>query len=259
MPAKKSNPIYLVASGDLRQAANQKCQAAQDALEKSLIRAIRKEGFSVKRAHPFDKKKGHGFIDSQKYGMEVFRKIPTDAPLIVAEAVWQYSHHVLAGLTTHKGPILTVANWSGTWPGLVGMLNLNGSLTKANVTYSSLWSEDFKDDFFLKNLRSWLTTGTVKHDASHVKPLKKLRVPSSAAKMGREFGQRLKREKLIMGVFDEGCMGMFNAIIPDELLHPTGVFKERLSQSSLYAKMRTVSDKEARGVYNCSAKTRRMI
>jgi len=39
---------------------------------------------------------------------------------------------------------------------------------------------------------------------------------------------------------------MFNAIIPDELLHPTGVFKERLSQSALYAKMRTVRDAEAR-------------
>ena len=37
-----------------------------------------------------------------------------------------------------------------------------------------------------------------------------------------------------MGIFDEGCMGMYNAIIPDELLHPTGVFKERLSQSALY-------------------------
>ncbi len=250
MPAKKSNPIYLVVSGDLRQSANRLCQPAQEALEKALTKAIRKEGFAVKRAHPFDKKKGHGFIDSQKYGMEVFRKIPADAPLIVAEAVWQYSHHVLPGLTTHKGPILTVANWSGTWPGLVGLLNLNGSLTKANVAYSSLWSEDFKDDYFLKNLRSWLTTGTVKHDTSHVKALKNMRVPSSAAKIGREFGQRLKREKLIMGVFDEGCMGMFNAIIPDELLHPTGVFKERLSQSSLYAKMRTVSDKEARAVYN---------
>jgi hypothetical protein len=22
-----------------------------------------------------------------------------------------------------------------------------------------------------------------------------------------------------MGIFDEGCMGMYNAIIPDELLH----------------------------------------
>jgi hypothetical protein len=42
---------------------------------------------------------------------------------------------------------------------------------------------------------------------------------------------------------------MFNAIIPDELLHPTGVFKERLSQSTLYAAMQRVSDKEAREVY----------
>ena len=25
-----------------------------------------------------------------------------------------------------------------------------------------------------------------------------------------------------MGIFDEGCMGMFNAIIDDELLNPRG-------------------------------------
>lgn len=43
-------------------------------------------------------------------------------------------------------------------------------------------------------------------------------------------------------------MGMYNAIIPDELLHATGVYKERLSQSSLYAAMRQVPDREARGV-----------
>ena len=40
-------------------------------------------------------------------------------------------------------------------------------------------------------------------------------------------------------------MGMYNAIIPDELLHPTGVFKERLSQSALYAAMQQVTDEEA--------------
>jgi L-fucose isomerase-like protein len=53
-----------------------------------------------------------------------------------------------------------------------------------------------------------------------------------------------------MGIFDEGCMGMYNAIIPDELLGPVGVFKERLSQSALFAKMRTVSDQDARAVYD---------
>ena len=48
-----------------------------------------------------------------------------------------------------------------------------------------------------------------------------------------------------MGVFDEGCMGMFNAIIPDHLLNPTGVYKERLSQSALYYESTQVSDAEA--------------
>ena len=57
-----------------------------------------------------------------------------------------------------------------------------------------------------------------------------------------------------MGVFDEGCMGMFNAIIPDELLHPTGAFKERLSQSSLYHAMTLVRDTEAKAVRTWLAK-----
>lgn len=40
-------------------------------------------------------------------------------------------------------------------------------------------------------------------------------------------------------------MGMYNAIIEDELLNPMGIYKERLSQSALLAAMRTVSDAEA--------------
>jgi hypothetical protein len=243
--------VYLIASGDLRIAANQQCEAAQANMEKQLTAAIEREGYKVQRAHPYDRQKKHGFIDSQKYGMEVFRSIPPKAPLIVAEAVWQYSHHVLSGLVTHKGPILTVANWSGLWPGLVGMLNLNGSLTKAGVTYSTLWSEEFTDDFFLKKLRSWLGKGFIKHDTSHVVPLERVKKrPGKAEKAGRRFAENLKKNKAIMGVFDEGCMGMYNAIVPDELLHPTGLFKERLSQSSLFARMLTVKDQEASAAYD---------
>ncbi len=241
--------VYLIANGDLRTSANQNCEAAQAAMEKQITSALRELGVKVKRAHSFDKARGHGFIDSQKYGMKVFESIPVDAPIVVAEAVWQYSHHILHGLYTHKGPILTVANWSGTWPGLVGMLNLNGSLTKAGVTYSTLWSEDFTDSFFKKGLQSWLKKGVVKHDTSHVRAIKKVKLPAPAEKAGVKFAREFRRKKAIMGVFDEGCMGMYNAIIPDELLHPTGVFKERLSQSTLYARMLTVADEEARAVY----------
>ena len=180
--------------------------------------------------------------------MEVFREIPLDAPLVVVEAVWQYSHHVLHGLYTHRGPILTVANWSGEWPGLVGMLNLNGSLTKAGVKYSTLWSVDFSDDFFMNGLRAWLEGKPVTHDTSHVHELDGAPLPDQAAELGSRLAADLRRNKAIMGVFDEGCMGMFNAIVPDELLNPTGVFKERLSQSALFAEMQRVRPLEAQAV-----------
>lgn len=245
----KAKTVYLVANGDLRTSANAKCQPAQEAMEAQIIAAVEKLGGKVVRAHGMDKAKGHAFIDSQKYGMEVFKSIPENAPLIVAEAVWQYSHHLLPGLLTHKGPILTLANWSGQWPGLVGMLNLNGSMTKAGIAYSSLWSEHFDDAFFLDGLKKWLATGAVKHPTKQVRKLADVKLPADARKLGAKFAGGLKKNKAIMGVFDEGCMGMYNAIIPDELLAPTGVFKERLSQSSLYAKMLTVKDAEANAVF----------
>lgn len=241
--------VYLIANGDLRESANRTCEKEQLAMEAQIIAAFEREGVTVKRAHGFVEAKGHSFIDSQKYGMEVFRGIPDDAPIVVAEAVWQYSHHVLHGLYGHTGPILTVANWSGTWPGLVGVLNLNGSLTKAGIKFSSLWSEEFTDANFVNGLREWLSTGSVTHDTSHVRSFDKSAAAPDAVEAGEAIGLAIHRERRIMGIFDEGCMGMFNAIIPDELLHPTGVFKERLSQSSLYAKMLTVSDPEAEAVF----------
>lgn len=241
--------VQLVASGDLRLSANQTCWAAQDAMEKALAAAVAAEGYDLVRSHPYKEDEGHGFIASQREGIEVFRNVDPDAPLIVAEAVWQYSHHVLAGLTTHRGPILTVANWSGQWPGLVGMLNLNGSLTKAGVEYSTLWSEDFTDEFFRTELRRWLKTGKVKQDLSHVRPLEDVTVPPKSAQLGGQLAAELRLQKAIMGVFDEGCMGMFNAIIPDHALHACGVFKERLSQSSLYHETTQTSEADAREVY----------
>jgi hypothetical protein len=239
---------YVIASGDLRLSANRQCWPAQHDMEQALRVAVEEQGYRVERAHPYDEAAGHGFIASQRQGIEVFKSIPPDAPLIVAEAVWQYSHHVLAGLTTHRGPILTVANWSGQWPGLVGLLNLNGSLTKAGVAYSTLWSEDFTDAYFTPRLADWLRTGSCDHDASHVAPLDRGEIPANLAALGADFAQQLQRDKAIIGVFDEGCMGMFNAIIPDALLNATGVFKERLSQSALYYETTQVDPAEADAV-----------
>ena len=241
-------PIFLVTSGDLRLSANQACWPMQRNLELKLTEVCESAGYELRRAFPVSEAEAHGFVSSQRMGMDVFMGIPCEAKLIFATAAWQYSHHILPGLRSHRGPILTVANWSGQWPGLVGLLNLNGSLVKASVPFSSLWSTTFDDDFFRNGLAEWLRTGSVRHDNSHVHDLDAAKVPSGVARSGRNIADGLRHRKAILGVFDEGCMGMYNAIIDDELLNSCGIYKERLSQSALVAKMRDVPADEAEAV-----------
>ncbi len=74
-----AEPVIVIASGDLRLAANQKCWPAQARAEDAVMEAIRRESREVRRGNPYDPVKQHGFIDSQRRGMEVFREIPPHA------------------------------------------------------------------------------------------------------------------------------------------------------------------------------------
>src|SRR2546428_13889627 len=87
----KPKELYLMSNGDLRLSANQKCWPEQAKMEAVLGRALKAEGWTVVRVHAFDPQKQHGFIDSQKLGMEGFRRLDPNGPLIVAECVWRYS------------------------------------------------------------------------------------------------------------------------------------------------------------------------
>src|ERR1700744_6582741 len=95
----------LITSEDLRQPANQVCWPAQAELERKLAKCFSNEGVTVRRAFPVDVRQGHGFISSQRMGMDIFAGIDPGANLVFATAAWQYSHHVLPGLRSHQGPI----------------------------------------------------------------------------------------------------------------------------------------------------------
>ena len=67
--------VLLVASGDLRQSANEQCWPAQAAMEARLTDVVARLGGRLIRAHPCKPGVGHGFIASQREGMEVFAGI----------------------------------------------------------------------------------------------------------------------------------------------------------------------------------------
>src|SRR5258708_36029231 len=118
-------------------------------------------------------------------------------------------------------------------------------MTKMGVKYSTIWSVDFTDEFFLKGIRQWIKDGKITLDTSHVRDLDVKKLTEPEVELGKALAKQLQHEKAVIGIFDEGCMGMYNAIIDDELLNPCGIYKERFSQSALIAEMRLVSDNEA--------------
>src|SRR5207237_388733 len=82
---------------------------------------------------------------------------------------------------------------------------------------------EFTDDFFRRGLRRWLRKGSLRHRTDHVINWDDVSPPRDERRLGKSLARQLKRGKAIMGVFDEGCMGMCNAILPDDLLQPTGL------------------------------------
>src|SRR5688572_30406025 len=74
-PRAGKKPVLLIAHGDLRLSANQTCWPEQAKMEEALRTAVEAEGYRRVRAHLYRGEQRHGFIRSQKEGMEVFRGI----------------------------------------------------------------------------------------------------------------------------------------------------------------------------------------
>ena len=235
--------VLLVTNADLRESANVECWPVQNKFEAKLEQALSSRfGFKAKRAHLFKGDKGHGFISSQREGSDLFATIDPEAPVIVLLTAWQYSHHLAPSLAKHKGPVLLLANFDGTWPGLVGMLCMAGTLTSLGKSYARLWSSDFADEFFYQGLDSWLKNGQIKHDTSYLHPVDATHpaIKTPAGAIGCQVGEFILCNKEILGLFDTFCMGMINGVFPQKALVDIGMPLESLSQSALLVEMAKV-------------------
>jgi hypothetical protein len=238
-----NNEVLLVTNADLRESANVECWPVQNKFEAKLQDALSSRfGVTAKRAHLYKGDKGHGFISSQREGSDLFATIDPDSPVIVLLTAWQYSHHLAPSLAKHRGPVLLLANFDGTWPGLVGTLCMAGTLTGLGKVYSRLWSTNFDDEFFFNGLDSWLKTGTIQHDLSYLHPVDATHpaTKTEAWGIGAKVGEFVLRNKEILGLFDTFCMGMINGVFPQKALVDIGMPLESLSQSALLVEMAKV-------------------
>lgn len=251
--AKKTaeKTVYLISNGDFRESACLAGWPKQDETLREVKKAFAQLGVKTEVLPKFDSKRGHGFVTRQCQGANIFSKIEPNAPVVVVLSIWAYAHHVCGPLATHKGPILLLANFDGTWPGLVSLLNHAGSLDRLDKKHSRLWSESFtRDDAFMKRLARWVKTGRIDYSQSHLSDAADLKLSTKAKRFGDELAAEIKRDKRIMGQLDPGCMGMLNAVISPAKLGAIGMPVEYLNQSDLVAEMGLVSDAEAQDSLN---------
>jgi len=249
--AKRIKEVVLVSNGDFRDSAGVVCWPMQKETLKLVNKAFADLNVKTTTYPKYNPKRGHGFLTKQCEGAALFAKIDPKAPLVVVLSCWAYSHHVSSALQTHKGPILLLANFDGTWPGLVALLNHAATLERLGIHHSRLWSKTFTDDkAFMKKLRKWVSTGRIDHDMSHLVSADKLKVSAKANKLGKELAADIIKRKRILGQLDPGCMGMLNAVLSPDKIGQIGMPVELLNQSDLLAEMKLVSDKEAQGHLN---------
>jgi len=242
----KPNKVYLISNGDFRDSAGEISWPKQEVTLRLIQDAFSSLGVNTEVHPPYDAGRNHGFITKQCTGAEIFSKIELTAPVVIVLSCWAYAHHVAGCLQTHKGPILLVANFNGTYPGLVALLNHAATLERLCVRHSRLWSETFaKDPAFMERLDTWCQKGEISYDISHLIDANRLRIPKAAKRLGHELARDILTNKRIMGQLDPGCMGMLNAVINPTKLGAIGMPLELLNQSDLVAEMGLVDDREA--------------
>ena len=164
-----SSPVYLVANGDLRLSANRSVLARSAGGGRSGDRRRSAGSGAMFAADTLSTRRKD--TDSSTARNTACRCSATSLP---TRRSWSSKRSgstaiiFFTGSITHKGPILTVANWSGQWPGLVGMLNLNGSLTKAGVNTARSGARISPTTSFSNGLQRWLKGETVAARHRHV-------------------------------------------------------------------------------------------
>jgi hypothetical protein len=239
--------VQLISNGDFRDSAGVVCWTKQEETLKAVEGAFQSLGVETNRPHPYKADKQHGFVTTQAEGLRIMADIDPEAPIAVVICSWVYAHHLVSAFKRHQGPILLLANFDGTWPGLVALLNHAGTYERMNVPHSRIWSDNFQDDaVFMKNLKTWVDTGKIEYSAAHVTSLDELKIPDAADALGKDLAADILKNKRLMGQLDPGCMGMLNAVLSPDKMAEIGMPVELLNQSDLLAEMAMVDEGEAR-------------
>jgi L-fucose isomerase-like protein len=204
-----------------------------DATEK-LERAFKKLGRETYRVEDFISKP-HQSID--KLG-------PIDDPMVGVCVHWFYGPHTTDGVVGKQNPLLLCSNFSGRWPGLVGLLNTGACLEMLGRSFSRAWTdaEDFTQDrVFMDRLAEWCETGSVRYPEDELRFFTTVSPEASAT--ARKVAESFRQKRALIAMFGDTSMGMTNGYFGPRVLAKHGFAEHKIDQAWIIDRGRSISQR----------------
>ena len=226
--------VALFWPGDYRTRPNEQARDSSKTATEQLTRALKKLG---RRPYLVS-----GYLTRPHESIEKLG--PIDDPMIGVFVHWVYGPHTLDGVSGKDNPLLLASNFSGTWPGLVGLLNTGACLSLVGRDYSRIWTDQkdwSRDKLFMERLDEWCTTGRIQYGEDELS----YAVPSSAAaiKTARKVADEIRRRRVLALMLGDTSMGMINGYLGARDLHKIGFTEHKVDQAWLIERGRKVKAK----------------
>lgn len=166
---------------------------------------------------------------------------PVDDPMIGVCVHWFYGPHTTDGVVGKDNPLLLASNFSGTWPGLVGLLNTGACLESVGRKFSRAWTSaaDWTaDEAFMSRLDEWCTTGRIEYPETEIAYAAP--ITPAAAKIARQVHDDIKRRRILALMLGDTSMGMINGYFGPRLLNPIGFTEHKVDQAWLIDRGRRI-------------------
>ncbi len=229
-----SKKVAVFWPGDYRAKPNEWALPQARATTAQLVTALKKLGRSAYVVE--------GFLT--RPDESIARLGPIDDPMVGIFVHWTYAPHTVDGVVGKDSPLLLASNFSGTWPGLVALLNTGAALESVGRAASRVWTNapDWTADArFMERLDEWCSTGRIGYDTSELHGAGA--VSAEALAVADRVLDQIRRKRVLAMMLGDTSMGMINGYLGPRLLYPIGFSEHKVDQAWLVERVRSVSDR----------------
>ncbi|MBN1866659.1 fucose isomerase [Candidatus Sumerlaeota bacterium] len=232
--------IALFWPGDYRPKPNQWAMRSIARATKQMEKALKKLGRTSYRIE--------GFLTRPHESIEKLG--PVDDPTIGICVHWIYGPHTTDGVVGKKNPLLLASNFSGEWPGLVGLLNTGACLEGLGRKHSRVWTDapDWsKDETFMARLDEWCKRGRIEYSRNEIR--RPPTVSGRAQKIADRVAKQIRSRRILAMMLGDTSMGMTNGYFGMGLLNQVGFTEHKVDQAWIVDRGRRVSKKRIDDAY----------